>query len=412
MVAIPCRQVITVDRIGDEHIASGNDDSDHDSVVLQLMKIVVDDKIPYIKGALEPFAEVVYLPGNQTSAKVVKDADALITRTRTICNSQLLEGSKVKLIATATIGFDHIDTTYCKQSGIAWVNAPGCNAESVNQYISSALVTYATRKGVSLKDKTIGIVGVGQVGSRVAKTCKILGMKVMLNDPPRTRQEGSEQFVPLVEICEQADIISFHVPLNMDGVDCTYHMVNRDFLGSLVKKPLIINTCRGEVFDTSAVYQASSDDKISGVIIDCWENEPEPDLDLLRLVDFGTAHIAGYSKDGKANGTMMSVRAISRFFSLGINEWAPAGVEPPENPVIDLDGAGLSEQGVLTKAIRSTYKIEQDDECLRQNPHLFEQLRGDYPVRREFDSYTINALNVPNETVAKLGRLNFKLLVT
>ncbi len=190
------------------------------------MKIIIDNKIPYIKGALEPYAEVVYLPGNLTTAEVVKDADALITRTRTICNQAVLEGSKVKYIATATIGFDHIDTQYCKEAGIEWVNAPGCNAESVNQYISSALLSYAKREQLDLAGKTIGIVGVGQVGSRIAKTCEILGMNVLLNDPPRERAEGSSQFVSIEEVREQADFISFHVPLNRQGIDKTFHMVD------------------------------------------------------------------------------------------------------------------------------------------------------------------------------------------
>ena len=154
------------------------------------MKIIIDNKIPYIRGALEPFAEVVYLPGNLTTADAVRDADALVTRTRTICSREILEGSKVKFIATATIGFDHIDTEYCKTAGIEWTNAPGCNAESVNQYISSALFSYSIRKNFTLRDKTIGIVGVGQVGSRIAKTCEILGMKVLLNDPPQGKSRG------------------------------------------------------------------------------------------------------------------------------------------------------------------------------------------------------------------------------
>lgn len=374
------------------------------------MKIVVDNKIPYIKGALEPYAEVVYLPGSSTDAAVVRDADALITRTRTICNRQLLEGSKVRMIATATIGFDHIDTAYCKANGIQWVNAPGCNAESVNQYLSSSLVTYASCRELELKGKTIGIIGVGQVGSRIAKTCEILGMRVLLNDPPRERREGPGAFVTLDTIRREADIITFHVPLNVDGADRTYHMANRVFLGGLEKQPLIINTCRGEVFDTQAVCEARARNDISGIIIDCWENEPGLDMGLLKLADFGTSHIAGYSRDGKANGTRMSVRAISRFFRLGIDDWEPAGVEQPGNPVIELDGSGQSGQEILTKAIRSTYKIEQDDQRLRESLHLFEKLRGDYPVRREFDSYSISALNINRETLEKLDQLNFNIL--
>lgn len=372
------------------------------------MKIIIDNKIPYIKGALEPFAEVLYLPGNLTTRDVVKDADALVTRTRTICSREILEGSKVKFIATATIGFDHIDTEYCKTAGIEWTNAPGCNAESVNQYISSALCSYSKRHGYALRGKTIGIVGVGQVGSRVAKTCEILGMKVLLNDPPRERKEGSSQFVSLETVQTQADIITFHVPLNMDGIDRTYHMVNMEFLHGLKKKALIINTCRGEVFDSNAVYNAKLSEVLSGLIIDCWENEPALDLNLLKLAEFGTSHIAGYSKDGKANGTKTSVRAISRFFGLGIDEWEPPDIEAPGNPEIELDGDGKGEDLIMSEVILATYEIENDDRALRDNPYLFEQLRGDYPVRREFDSYSIRATNVSPEIMEKLIGLGFK----
>lgn len=374
------------------------------------MKIIIDDKIPYIKGALESFAEVIYLSGSKTTAEAVKNADALITRTRTICNKKTLEGSSVKFIATATIGFDHIDTEYCKNAGIEWTNAPGCNAESVNQYISSALFSYSKRKKFELKDKTIGIVGVGQVGSRVAKTCEILGMKVLLNDPPRERNEGSSKFVSLEKIQEKADIITFHVPLNIDGEDATYHLASETFLQNLNKKPLIINSCRGEVIDSEAAYNALEANNISGLIIDCWENEPELDLDLLNHSDYGTPHIAGYSKDGKANGTKMSVQAISRFFNLGINDWEPTNVELPENTIIELDGNQRHEYSILAEAILATYDIENDDEALRDGPHLFEQLRGDYPVRREFNSYLIRAKNIGFETIEKLGKLGFNII--
>jgi erythronate-4-phosphate dehydrogenase len=373
------------------------------------MKIIIDDKIPYIKGALEPVAEVIYLPGSKTTLEVVKDADAIITRTRTICNEKLLKGSNVKFIATATIGFDHIDTEYCKKAGIEWTNAPGCNAESVNQYITSALFSWSMRKRTDLAGKTIGIIGVGQVGSRVAKTCETIGMKVLLNDPPRERMEGPEKFVSLKTIQKEADIITFHVPLNFHGKDATFHMVGEDFLYNLGKKSLLINSCRGEVFDTDAVYDALEAGDISGLIIDCWENEPEPDLELLNLAEFGTPHIAGYSKDGKANGTKMSVQAVSRFFNLGLDHWQPSGVELPENPVIEMDGNQRREYSVLAEAVLSTYDIETDDEALREAPHLFEKLRGDYPVRREFDSYTIKTKNIKQQTLEKLKKLGFKI---
>jgi len=372
------------------------------------MKIIIDDKIPYIKGALEPYAEVVYLPGNFITRDVVKDADALVTRTRTICNRDILEGSRVKFIATATIGFDHIDTDYCRNAGIEWTNAPGCNAESVNQYLASALCSYSKRKRFALSGKTIGIVGVGQVGSRVARTCEILGMNVLLNDPPRQREEGASQFVSLGTIQAQADIISFHVPLNLEGIDRTYHMADETFLQGLNKRGLIINTCRGEVFESTAVYNAKRSGTISGLIIDCWENEPGLDLELLKLADYATSHIAGYSRDGKANGTTVSVRAISKFFGLGIDEWQPPGIEPPDNPIIELDGSKHNPDELLADAILSSYKIESDDRALRNSPRLFEQLRGDYPVRREFGSYSIRAGNVDARIMEKLIQLGFK----
>ena len=374
------------------------------------MKIIIDDKIPYIKGALESVADVIYLPGSKTTPDIVKDADAIITRTRTICNEKLLKDSSVKFIATATIGYDHIDTEYCENAGIKWTNAPGCNAESVNQYIASALFSWSMRKRTDLAGKTIGIVGVGQVGSRVAKTCETIGMKVLLNDPPRERAEGSSIFTDLKTIQEKADIITFHVPLNMIGEDATFHLVNSEFLNGLKKKPLLINSCRGEVFDTDAVKEAYKSKIISGLIIDCWENEPDLDYELLNIVDFGTPHIAGYSKDGKANGTKMSVQAVSRFFNLGLDNWQPSGVEPPDNPIIEIDGNQRREYSILAEAILSTYQIENDFEALKENSADFEKLRGDYPVRREFDSFTIKAKNVERETLLKLEKLGFKIL--
>ena len=373
------------------------------------MKIIVDNKIPYIVGAFEPFAEVVYLSGDLITARVVKDADALVTRTRTVCNKDILQGSSVKFIATATIGFDHIDTRFCEAAGIEWVNAPGCNAESVNQYILSALLSWSNNQSVELKDKTIGIVGVGQTGSRVAKSCEILGMNILLNDPPRERAEGPEQFVSLAEIQQHADVITFHVPLNRQGIDKTFHMLNREFLQNLQRTPLIINTCRGEVFNTEAVIGAREANHVSGLVMDCWENEPEINLHQLKLADYGTPHIAGYSRDGKANGTRRSVRAISRFFGLGVDNWRPPGVEPPGNPIIELDGTGQTEQSLLTEAVLSTYQIENDDKALRENTQLFEKLRGDYPVRREFDSHAIGASNVSSQILEKLAMLGFKL---
>lgn len=371
------------------------------------MKILIDDKIPYIQGAFESVAEVVYLPGSKTTPEIAKNADAIVTRTRTICNEKLLAGSTVKFIATATIGFDHIDTDYCDKAGIRWTNAPGCNSKSVEQYIASTIMVLAEKNGWNLNEKCIGVVGVGNVGSKVARICELFGMKVLLNDPPRERAEGSEKFVSLKTIKEQADIITLHVPLEIKGEDATFHLGNESFFSSLGKKPVLINSCRGEVVETNAVKVALQSGQISSFVCDCWENEPDIDLELLALTEIATPHIAGYSKDGKATGTLMSVQAISDFFGLGLNNWRPSGVELPSNPVIEIDGAGLTEQQIIAKAILHTYDIRNDDKAFRNNTELFEQLRGDYPVRREFPAFTIIAKNINEAIVDKLKQIGF-----
>jgi len=373
------------------------------------MKIIIDDKIPYIQGAFEEVAEVIYLPGPKTTPEIVKDADAIVTRTRTSCNEKLLSGSSVKFIATATIGYDHIDTEYCDKAGIHWTNAPGCNSKSVEQYIASTLMVLAERKKLQLKDVCIGVVGVGNVGSKVANVCNLLGMKVLLNDPPRERAEGPEAFVSLQRIVDEANIITLHVPLNQKGEDATFHLGNTAFLESLKRKPVLINSCRGEVIETKAVKTALKTGKLSGFVCDCWENEPDIDLELLGMTDLATPHIAGYSKDGKATGTRMSVQAISNYFDLGLNNWLPKGVELPDHPYIELDGTGKNEQEIISTAILSTYDIRNDDKLLRNNSDHFEQLRGDYPTRREYPAFTIIPTHIENNVLGILRNLGFKI---
>lgn len=376
-----------------------------------MKKIIIDDKIPYIQGAFENVAEVIYLPGSKTTPEIAQDADAIVTRTRTICNEKLLSGSSVKFIATATIGFDHIDTDYCEANGIRWTNAPGCNSKSVEQYIASTIMVLAEKNGWNLSDKCIGVVGVGNVGSKVARVAEIFGMKVLLNDPPRERVEGADKFVSLETVMNEADIITLHVPLNMKGEDATFHLGNESFLNALKRKPVLINSCRGEVIETNAVKSALQSGQLSAFVCDCWENEPDIDMELLKLTEIATPHIAGYSKDGKATGTLMSVQAISDFFGLGLNNWQPSGVELPSQPVIEIDGTGLSEQEIISKVILHTYDIRTDDKTFRNNTELFEQLRGDYPVRREFPAFTIEAKHVKESTLNKLGQLGFKITV-
>lgn len=339
-----------------------------------------------------------------------RNAEALIIRTRTVCNKDMLESSKVKFIATTTIGYDHIDTVYCEQAGIGWAHAPGCNAKSVEQYIASALFSYTTDRGITIHDQTIGIVGVGNVGKNVEQLCKTIGMQVLLNDPPRERLERSNIFVSLQEIQRNASIITFHVPLTRAGRDATYHMVNRKFIDGLQQQPLLINSSRGEIFDSYAIKEALRAKKISGFIADCWENEPDIDRELLYLSDYGTPHIAGYSRDGKANGTKAAVQSLSRFFHLGIDDWEPPEIELPKNPNIIINGFHRQEASIIAETVLSTHDIRIDDKAFKNDPLQFEKLRGNYRVRREFSSYIIEGKNISKSTQKKLQTLGFNYI--
>jgi erythronate-4-phosphate dehydrogenase len=374
------------------------------------MKAVIDKDIPFIKGVLEKSAEVLYLPGASISQKDVMDADALIVRTRTTCDDRLLGGTKVRFIASATIGYDHIDTEFCRANNIQWTNAQGCNSSSVQQYVAAALFHLSNKLELPLAGKTIGIVGVGNVGSKVANLCAILGMKVLLNDPPRERVEGSTQFVSLKRIVEEADIITFHVPLYRETEDRTFHLVDEKFLATMKPSQILLNTSRGEVVDTSALRALLARHKIAACVLDVWEDEPGINLELLNLVDVATPHIAGYSADGKANGTSMAVRAFSRFFKLGIDDWFPEHIPTPANATIELDCANLKRQKIACKLVSKTYDVLADDQRLRNSPHTFEQQRSSYPLRREFPAFTAKLVNAGDDIRSMVKQIGFNVI--
>ena len=341
------------------------------------MKAVVDDKIPYIREALSAMGvETVYIPGSEISPAVVRDADALIVRTRTQCDAALLDGSRVQFIATATIGYDHIDTDYCATHGICWTNAPGCNAASVCQYVQSALLLLQCEQGITLPGATLGVVGVGHVGTLVVEMARSWGMRVLCCDPPRAAR-GEQGFVSLDTIAHEADIITLHTPLTKAAPYPTFHLADKAFFHSLQRKPYFINTSRGETTDTAALLQALENGTIAGCIIDVWEHEPHIDLDLLGRCYIGTPHIAGYSADGKANATRMSLEALSRHFGLGD---VPCVKPPlPSETTIHADSR--------EEALLRIYNPHTDSRVLKSSPSLFEQLRGNYPLRREEQAY-------------------------
>lgn len=338
------------------------------------MKIVVDDKIPYIRETICQLAdEVVFLSGAAITADDVRDADVLVVRTRTRCNQQLLEGSKVQLVVTATIGYDHIDTQWLDKAGIRWTNCPGCNSGSVAQYLECTLLLLEQQKGLSLRQSTIGIVGCGHVGSKVKAVAERLGMQVLVCDPPLQKANSQKltanSYVSLDEIERRCDIITFHVPLTREGQYATWHLADEDFFRRLSRVPYIINTSRGEVVDNQALLKALEDGRVRDAVIDVWENEPHPDAALLEKVFIGTPHIAGYSADGKVNADNMVIDAICQQFGLS----HPGIIAPP----------ALPSDFHYTGSPLDLYNPMDDSQKLKAASSLFEQLRNNYPLRRE-----------------------------
>lgn len=373
------------------------------------VKIIIDDKIPFIRGAFEPYAEVVYLPGNAVDPSDVRDADAVVTRTRTICNEALLSGSAVKIVASATIGYDHIDTAWCESAGIEWTNAPGCNSGSVCQYICSVLVRLVQKYGLDPSGLTLGVVGVGNVGSKVAAAARALGMTVLLNDPPRARREGQEAFVSLDELQSRADIITLHVPLTDEGPDSTRHLFDAERIAALGKDRILINSSRGPVVDNKALKAALGAGALKAAVLDVWEGEPDIDLELLGLLDIATPHIAGYSADGKAGGTTASVRAVARRLGLPLEGWLPASIPAPAGPLgLSIDAEGKSPFQIISDAVLYTYDVLQDSARLKATPASFERLRGDYPVRREPHAFTLSVPGADTLTLSSLSSLGFR----
>lgn len=340
------------------------------------LKIVADKAIPFLEGVFDPYADMTYLPGDKIGPEDVRDADVLMVRTRTKCNADLLEGSKVKFIATATIGTDHIDFPYCDSKGIVVRNAPGCNAGGVMEYVFSALYGLASRKSISLQGDTIGIIGVGHVGSLIERMGRALGFKILKCDPPRAEAEGSFGFCDLEYLLQNSQIVTLHVPLD----ETTRGMANSEFFSLMKPGAFFINAARGEVVCDDALKAAIP--KLGPVIIDTWNHEPDIDLDLMDKVAIATPHIAGYSYQGKQNGTAAAVRAVAHYFGITeLYEFFPK-TDLPENEAVKLDLKDLN-QGEIASVLQYNYPIFTDDFMLRLNPENFDKLRSEYNYRRE-----------------------------
>ena len=334
------------------------------------MRIIVDSHIPHIQGLIEPCAEVLYLEPDDITREAVKDADALIVRTRTRCDANLLDDSRVRFIGSATIGTDHIDLDYCASHGITVRNAPGCNAPAVAQWVFCAINAWMRQHGItSTEGLTLGIVGVGHIGSIVTRWANQLGFTTLLNDPPRENRDGSfdDIFSPLEELQRQCDIITFHTPLTHDGLWPTWHLCDQAFLDGLSRCRLILNAARGPIADNAALLSWHGD-----IGLDCWENEPKISRDLLEKCIVATPHIAGYSREGKQRGTAMMLEALNEHYGWVI-------------PIPTVASPATGAAQVTLDGIAASYDILADTARLKADPATFETQRNHYPHRKEFE---------------------------
>lgn len=329
--------------------------------------IIIDSNIPFIKGVFDHVARVSYLSPGSIDRRTMAHADALITRTRTRCDSALLEGSRCRIVASATIGLDHIDVDWCRTAGIEVCNAPGCNAPAVAQYVMASIIR---AYGTDLAHLTLGIIGVGHVGSIVKRWAEGLGMRVLACDPPRADLEGRPGFVDMATIAAEADIVTVHTPYTTGGPYPTCHLLSESFMQSLRRSPMVINSARGPIADTAALNRAVASGQVSRAVIDCWEGEPDIDRTLLNAAFIATPHIAGYSRQGKIRASLMAARAVAR--ALNLPEPRLTVAIPADPPLT-----------VTAHAIAASYDPMADTEALRANPAAFETLRNRYPLRDE-----------------------------
>jgi erythronate-4-phosphate dehydrogenase len=378
------------------------------------MKIVADANIPFVCECFSSVGEVEILSGRDITPRKIAHADALLVRSITPVDGQLLQGSAVRFVGTATIGFDHVDVDYLQRHGIGFASAPGSNANSAAEYILAALLEIGRRQHLRLEGKRIGVIGVGNVGSRVACKCEALGMQVLRNDPPLQRRTGDPQYVPL-EALYDCDFITLHTPLTREGIDKTFHLADAGFFSALKPGAVFLNASRGAVTDSEALKAALQAERLRAVVLDVWEHEPNIDTGLLERVDLGTPHIAGYSFDGKVAGMIMIYRALCEHFGLSPQRQIGDFLPEPQVPRIQLETVGLGDEELLARALDQIYSIRRDDENLRQivgqpadgRGRFFDALRKNYAVRRESHNTTV-VPDPPRESLArKLRGLGF-----
>lgn len=378
------------------------------------MKILVDENIPQVKEAFSQFGEVKLTHGRYISNEMLKETDILVVRSITNVNEELLADTNVKFVGTATIGTDHIDKEYLKSRNIYFADAAGCNSFSVAEYVIAALTDQFTKKKKTFEDKKIGIIGFGNIGTKVTRFAKALGFETIINDPPLERKLGSGEFGDL-EDALNCDVVTFHVPLNKSGIDKTYHLLNEENFGHIKSGALLINTSRGPVVKNSSLKKQLQDGNDIDIVLDVFENEPNIDLDLLTMTDIGTAHIAGYSLEGKLNGTYFIYKKLCEQFNIDA-KWQPVYPEISES-IIEIDSRQEIIE-ILFEICKRIYDINFDSQLLKKSAiekveepgKYFDHLRKTYRVRREFNNYTIK-LSLPDERLKSiLETLRFKVI--
>ncbi len=354
------------------------------------MKILVDENMPYARELFSRLGDVKAVPGRPIPVAELIDADALMVRSVTKVNEALLAGKPVKFVGTATAGTDHVDDAWLKQTGIGFSAAPGCNAIAVVEYVFSALLMLAERDGFALRDRTVGIIGVGNVGGRLQKRLEALGIRTLLCDPPRADRGDEGEFHALDELVAQCDVLTFHTPLFKEGPYKTLHMADEALLRALKPGTILINACRGPVVDNVALLKCLQAGQDLSVVLDVWEPEPDLNVELLAKVDIGTAHIAGYTLEGKARGTTQVFEAYSAFIGNAQQVALDTLLPTPEFGRLTLHG--LFDELTLKRLVHLVYDVRRDDALLRKvagMPGEFDKLRKHYHERREWSSLYI-----------------------
>ena len=378
------------------------------------MKILADQNVMFAREVFAHLGEVQTYAGRELAPEDVAEADLLICRSTRRIDASLLEGSRVRFVATATIGTDHVDQEYLRERGIPFASAAGCNANSVAEYIAEALLVVAGRGGCELAGRSIGVIGVGNVGSRVVEKAQALGMEVVRNDPPLARETGDERYRPLEEALA-CEFVTVHVPLTREGPDATFRMVNRDFIGAMESGAILLNSSRGVVVDEEELEEALRTGELGAAVLDVWDGEPKINPALLELAGIATPHIAGYSVDGKVAGTQMVYEAACRFLGVAPQCDARSFLPPPAVPELVV-GDGDAPEEIVRRTCLRVYKIEEDDAALRRALEMdeaergahFDSLRRNYHDRREFHNTALRFEGCPEPARRALLGLGFR----